>query len=123
MADIEVKFNAEVDFPDLRELLKNKGLEEGGIAQQFVDSEIIRYCDPKVPFQTGALKDSALTSTVIGSGIIVWETPYAARMYYNPGYHFNGAPERGAMWFPRAMAEHKDDIIRGVAALVGGTAE
>ena len=33
---------------------------------------------------------------------------------------YNGAPDRGAYWFERAMAEHKDDVIREAAALAGG---
>lgn len=117
------QFDARLEMPEISEILARRGLQAGGAVQQFIDSEVIRYCDPKVPFRTGALKDSALIASVIGEGIVVYATPYARRMYYNPKFNFNGAPERGAFWFPRMLAEHKDDILRGAAAIAGGNAE
>lgn len=117
-----IKFDAKLDLSDLQDALERRGLYPGGEVQRFIDSEVIRYCDPKVPFATGVLKDSALTASGIGEGFIVYATPYARKMYYNPQFSFNEAPERGAYWFERAMAEHKDDIAAGAAALAGGTA-
>lgn len=115
-----LKFDARVDLSGLNTILEERGLTPGGQVQAFVDSEVIRYCDPKVPFKTGALKDSALTASVIGEGMVVYATPYAAKMYYNPQFNFNGAPERGAYWVERMEAEHLDDIVNGAAALAGG---
>ena len=92
--------------------------------------------------------DSAITASAIGDGMIVYATPYARYLYYGEVYGpnipifeggelagfrspphkyptgrpltYNGAPDRGAYWFERAMAEHKDDVIREAAALAGG---
>lgn len=122
MAELTIRFDAAIDLPELADVLRQRGLQPGGKVQQYVDSEVIRYCDPKVPFRQGTLKDSATIASVIGSGLVEYATPYAVRMYYNPQYNFNGAPERGAFWFPRMMAEHKDDIVGGAALLAGGTA-
>lgn len=124
----------------------------GGKVQKFIDSEVIRLCDPKVPFATGVLKHSAITASVIGQGMVVYATPYARYLYYGevygpniPRYEadelagfwsppgkkkhptgrkltYNGAPERGAFWFERMKAESGDDIIQGAAALAGGRA-
>lgn len=118
-----LQFDAVLKMDDLQKILDRRGLGAGGTVQKFVDSEVIRYCDPKVPFRTGTLKSSALTASVVGEGLVVYATPYARRLYYNPQYNFNEAPERGAYWFERAMAEHKDDIVRGAAALAGGEAK
>ena len=115
-----IEFDASLEFDSASLILERHGLALDGPAQTFVDSEVIRYCDPKVPFETGKLKDSALAASVIGQGTIVYDTPYARRMYYNPQYNFNEAPERGAYWFERTMAEHKEDIVSGVQAIVGG---
>ena len=81
-------------------------------AQRRVDSEVLRYNTPYVPFDTGTLQQSGILNTVIGSGEVVYQTPYARRMYYNPQYNFQGAPQRGAYWFERMKADHKDDILR-----------
>ncbi len=53
-----IEFDASLEFDSASLILERHGLALGGPAQTFVDSEVIRYCDPKVPFETGMLKDS-----------------------------------------------------------------
>lgn len=55
-------------------------------AQKFVDSECIRLMEPYIPFRNGSLEQSAKTSTVIGSGEIRQNQPYAHYMYYGKVY-------------------------------------
>lgn len=147
-----IKYNARLDLDGLQDALEARGLKPGGKVQKFIDSEVIRLCDPKVPFATGVLKHSAITASVIGQGMVVYATSYARYLYYGevygpniPRYEagelagfwsppgkkkhptgrkltYNGAPERGALWFERMKAERGDDIIRGAAALAGGRA-
>lgn len=147
-----IKYDARLDLDGLQDALGARGLKPGGKVQKFIDSEVIRLCDPKVPFATGVLKHSAITASVIGQGMVVYATPYARYLYYGqvygpniPRYEagelagfwsppgkkkhptgrkltYNGAPERGALWFERMKAERGDDIIRGAAALAGGRA-
>ena len=89
----------------------------------------------------------------IGQGLIVYATPYARYLYYGEIYGpnfpifeggelagfrspkgkkkhptgrpltYRGAPERGAYWFERMKAEHKDDIVQEAAAAAGGKAK
>lgn len=143
-----LKYDARLDLSALSDALEKRGLTPGGRVQKAVDEAVIRYCDPKVPFRTGTLKHSAITASAIGDGMIVYATPYARYLYYGEVYGpnipifedgelagffspphkyptgrpltYNGAPDRGAYWFERAMAEHKDDVIREAAALAGG---
>lgn len=145
-----VKFDARLDLSELNTALERRGLTPGGKVQRVVDQAVIRYCDPKVPFDTGTLKHSAITASAIGDGMIVYATPYARYLYYGEVYGpnipiyeggelagfrspagqkkhptgrpltYRGAPERGAFWFERAMAEHKNDIIEEAATAAGG---
>ena len=143
-----LKYDARLDLSALSDALEKRGLTPGGRVQKAVDEAVIRYCDPKVPFRTGTLKHSAITASAIGDGMIVYATPYARYLYYGEVYGpnipifedgelagffspphkyptgrpltYNGAPDRGAYWCERAMAEHKDDVIREAAALAGG---
>lgn len=147
-----IKYDARLDLDGLQDALEARGLKPGGKVQKFIDSEVIRLCDPKVPFATGVLKHSAITASVIGQGMVVYATPYARYLYYGqvygpniPRYEagelagfwsppgkkkhptgrkltYNGATERGDLWFERMKAERGDDIIRGAAALAGGRA-
>ncbi len=51
-------------------------------AQQFVDSECIRLMVPYTPMLSGQMMQSATRGTVIGSGEIKYNSPYARYQYY-----------------------------------------
>lgn len=50
--------------------------------QMFVDSEVLRRCSPRVPFQTGMLEKSGKLGTDVGSGEVDYIAPYAAMQYW-----------------------------------------
>ena len=114
----------------------------GGPVQRWVDNEVIKLNGPYTPFQSGALMRSATRGTVIGSGEIHYIEPYARFQYYgkvmvdpNTGstwaplhgtkvvtaqnLKYRGAPKRGAFWFDRMIADHKDDLIKGATIELG----
>lgn len=98
--------------------LKNRGLSPNGEVQQFIDSEVIRYSDPLIPKDQGTLIESGHINTRIGSGEVIWSTPYARRWYYMPA-NFQGAPQRGNYWFERMKEQYKDTILQGAKQLSG----
>lgn len=57
--------------------------KKGGRVQKYIDSEVLRCCDSYVPMLTGKLKQSGITSTVVGSGMVHYNTPYARKNYYD----------------------------------------
>lgn len=100
----------------LQVLLNARGLEVQGEVQKFIDSEVLRLTDPYVPLDTSTLEKSGTQNTKIGSGEVVYKTPYARRQYFeNKG---NGL--RGKQWFERMKANHKEDILRGARIKAGG---
>ncbi len=80
------------------------------------------------------LKKSGILGTVIGSGEVVWNAPYAHYHYYgklrvgrapkiltNIDLKHHGAPMRGKFWFERMKADKKAQILDGARRLaVGG---
>lgn len=78
-------------------------------AQKFLDSEILRKCDPYIPLKTGMLRDSGILGTKVGSGRIRWIAPYAKRQYYKG----LSSGKRGRWWLKRAMTAHGEEILRG----------
>lgn len=96
--------------------------------QTYIDNEVLRKCDPYVPFRTGNLKRSGISGTVKGSGEIVYNAPYAEKQYYeNEGKGKQGTNNkkskakkklRGSYWFKRAMADHGQEILTGAIKLV-----
>ena len=98
--------------------------------QVWIDNEVLTRCDKYVPMDSSMLKKSGILFTVLGSGLVIYSTPYARRHYYNQpltdslGRHygpatFQGAPTRGAYWFERMKNEGgKDAILRGAQILL-----
>lgn len=112
-------FKVELDVSCLDKTLN--GLKPGGEVQLFVDTEIIKHCDPYVPFDTGMLKGSPLYASRIGYGEIVYDTPYARRMYTAPDdWSFQNGPLRGPNWAGRMWADHGKEILQGAAKISGG---
>lgn len=118
-----MSFKTKILIHDIQKSIAKRGVETGGRVQKFVDSEVLRLTDPYVPMDTGQLKQSGTRHTRIGSGEVKYKTPYARRMYYNPQYRFQGAPMRGAYWFERFKANHRDEILKGAAKVAGARGE
>ena len=83
-------------------------------AQRYVDSEVLRRCDPLTPRLNGHLIQSGVRATRLGSGMVQYNSPYARYQYYgkvmigkapkkitNIPLTYTGAPNRGAKWFER----------------------
>lgn len=138
-----ISFDAKLeDFVTAEELKEKLGVNPGGYVQQVVDAAVIRECFPYVPFDEGILAGSANTATDIGSGEVIYDTPYARYLYYGEVYGPNipktengivtgywsppekfptgekleysteKNPQAGSHWFDRAMADHKDEILK-----------
>jgi hypothetical protein len=104
-------------------MIEKLGLEEGGRVQQMVDSEFLKNVEPFVPFDEaglyenpGTLVNSGILDTVVGSGEIVWDTPYARYLYYHDDFQFQGAPLRGAYWADRYL---QNGGLKQIEAIAG----
>ena len=130
------------DFISTSQFIKKYGVGEGGHVQKTVDAAVIRECFPYVPFDEGILAGSANTATEIGSGEVVYDTPYARYQFYGEIYGpnipivengvivgYRSPPEKyptgrplqyntdknplaGSHWFDRAMADHSEDVLK-----------
>lgn len=96
-------------------------------AQRVFTQAVIDYMNPYWAYDTGALVDSANTSSDLDTGKIVYSTPYAYQMYY--GIRGNGVPinyktEKHPLAGPypldRMVADHMEDIVEEVRAVVDG---
>lgn len=123
MSSINVNGSLRLDIYSIKESIEKRGLAESGVAQRYVDSEALRLCTPLVPMDTGELIRSGIRETKIGSGKVVYHTPYSRRWYYEPA-KFQGAPMRGNYWFDRMKNNGgKASILAGLAKLVGAKGE
>ncbi len=91
-------------------------------AQWWLDNQVIKDSAPFVPRDTGTLEHSAITGTVKGSGLVVYDAPYARKVYYGDNMNFSQAkhPQACAYWFEAAKAAHKTEWIELVKRKAGG---
>lgn len=91
-------------------------------AQKYVDSEVLRCSAPFVPFREGTLMKSGTLGTVVGSGVVKYNAPYAGRVYYGTGMNFNKNhhPQACAQWFEKSKAAYKEDWIKGAQNIISG---
>lgn len=92
-------FDLKIDI-DIPKIMKSRGVDNGGRVQKVIDSEVLRLCNPYTPKDTSQLIRSATQNTQIGSGKIIYSTPYARKQYYIPMNHEKGS-ERTYMWFEK----------------------
>lgn len=105
-----VMIRVDIDFGDIRKKLL-RGVDR---AQHVLDQAIMADTDPYVPFQEGTLSGSVLRSS--SPGMLVYDTAYARRLFYNPQYSFSRSfhPLAGGDWFGRSKADNKDKWIADV---------
>lgn len=125
------------------QLLSDRGLNNGGRVQKYIDSECIRLMKPYTPMLSGVLIKSATLGTTIGSGEIVQIAPYARYQYYGKlmvssitgsAWATKGEskvltdknltyskinPNAGSFWFERMKSDHKKAILNGARKLSG----
>lgn len=113
MFSISARLDAKLT-PD--DILAAFGLDDHGRVQRTIDQSVIDYCQPYVPASPDrTLEFSAQVSTDIGSGMVIWNTPYAHYQYtgivYGPNIPIID-PETGVLlgWFsPPGRPKHPTD--------------
>lgn len=105
------------------------------LAQMWLDNEVLKDSAPFVPRLTGALEQSGPRGTKIGSGEVLYQSPYARYQYYGKvmvgrapktvtnkdlQYSPQSHPLAGSFWFEQAKVFNKKKWIRGAKKLGGG---
>lgn len=107
MSTTKFSIDARVIY-DHNAAMKRLNMEDRGKVQQVIDSEVLRLCEPLVPFENGDLVGSGKANTVIGSGEVVYRTPYARKQYYIPMEHEG---KRTEYWFEHMKQEGGAEAI------------
>lgn len=140
-----MKISVTVDInPD--KILDRLGMGTSNTARRFLASEVVRLCDPYVPFRQGTLKNGVVIAP--DGSAITYPGPYAHYQYigkvmgpnipikkggmlvgfYSKGpkqctgkdLQYHGAPMRGPQWDKRMMANRRGDLEQSLAKYVGG---
>jgi len=84
----------------------------GGPIQSFIDSTVLKGVEPYVPMRIGTTTRSGVLSTQIGSGMIVWKTPYVRFIWHALGWNFSQRrhPKAGPIWAIRYKQDHLKEL-------------
>lgn len=128
-----MEFHGELKLPNEKEIINKFGLGDHQRVQRYIDMEVLRRCEPYIPFQTGVLQELGVLGTDVGSGEVTWIGPYARYQYYGKvmvgkapkkvtdiPLKYNGAPMRGAFWFERMKADQGEEIVEGANKIAKG---
>lgn len=141
-----MKITARLFLPSVEKMMKNCGLNEEGEVQKYIDNFVLEQSEPYMPHKSGVLIASGASSTKIGSGQVIWNTPYAHYMYEGKlmispstgsswakkheekiyaeppktlNYH-SGDNNRREHWFDRMIIDKKEELIKGCQKIVDG---
>jgi hypothetical protein len=74
--------------------------------------QMLTDCNQYVRQQTGALRSSSLSASIPREGLLIWNTPYAKRVYYTGTPRKNVNPNASLMWCEKAEGRHRGDWQR-----------
>lgn len=99
--------NFRVRYQEVDRQILDEAIEYG---QFILDNLVIQDSNYFIPMDTHTLERSALINTRLGSGLVVWQTPYARKLYYNTNANFSKDqnPNARALWFEAAKAQKRD---------------
>lgn len=111
-------------------------------AQRYLDGQVLEDSNKYVPFRNGELRRSGIRNTVIGSGTVQWNTPYAHYQYKGKDMigtvtkrhwaargepkEYNGKKLRyhtagtSGSWFEKAKKVHGKDWVKKAKRIAGG---
>lgn len=105
-----------VDWAALKDRL-GKNVDK---AQAALDIQILKDCDPYIPWDQGELRNDGVRSTEPGSGFVRWLKSYAFRQYNSlPNKSHDAHPQAVLRWFEAAKAVKKEAWLR-IAKRIGG---
>lgn len=104
-------------FDDLTDTVKqlSKIMEKSKELSTFeISSEFLKDSNYYVPMATGDLKRSSITHSDFDKGRLIWLTPYARRLFYNPQYDFSkdANPNARGLWAEHAKNENSKKYMR-----------
>lgn len=104
--------NMKIDLSGIKPNLK-KHQEK---MQVVLDEQVLKDSNNFIPKDSGNLEESGILATDPGKGEVVWDTPYAKRLYWHPEYDFSkdSNPNARGAWFESAKSMYLKDWIKAL---------
>lgn len=110
MADTK---GVEITFKLNDEEIKARTQRGTAKAQIKLDAQVLKDSNRYCPLDTSNLQKSAIISSVLGSGVVTWRTPYARAQYYGlPNKNTNTNPFASVKWFEVAKSKNLNTWVK-----------
>lgn len=112
--------NIKVEFDTVK--LIRKYQNRAKVAQRILDESVLKDTDKYVRYRTGVLARSAQTASRIGAGAIIYDTPYAKRVYYDEASNVtrDTHPLATPKWFEESKRKNEDKWMQAVEKILKG---
>lgn len=97
-------FTVRVEFDKARLMQSIKAASQEGIAE--VSTEALKDANDYARQDTGELIRSSIRASQPEKGILVWDTPYAKRVYYTGRPSTDTNPNASLLWAHKGYAEN-----------------
>lgn len=89
--------------------------------RHIVTEQVLKDSNYYIPADQWTLRDSGIIATLANIHKIVWDTPYARKLYWNPGFNFStdNNPNAQGKWFEYAKSIHLNDWLKIAQLEVG----
>lgn len=80
-------------------------------ANPILATQVLKDSNFYIPYDRGTLEKSGVLASRLENNQVVWNVPYARRLYYHPEYNFSKDknPHARGLWFEEAKAVHKNE--------------
>lgn len=115
-----INVTARVEF-DPQKLVR-KYQNRAKVAQIVLDESVMKDTDEFVRFRSGVLARSAQTASRIGQGAIIYDTPYARKVYYDTHSHVTRDvhPKATPKWFEASKQKNIKSWTKAVDKILKG---
>lgn len=82
-------------------------------AQFLLDQQVAKDSNYYCPRDVGSLQDSVIPSAASGSGLLIWDEPYARKQYYDyPNKSKDQNPNASMKWFEKSKKVCKSKWLK-----------
>lgn len=83
-------------------------------AKFIVSQQVLKDSNHYIPADTWNLRDSSVTNSNFEDGKLIWNTPYARKLYYGVGTNFSHDKNTNAQgeWFEKAKSVHLQEWLQ-----------
>lgn len=90
--------------------------------KEALGQQILKDSNYFAPQDTGALISSSIVASDFQKLLLVWDSPYARRLYWNPQFNFSKDknPNARGLWFEAAKSMYLSEWVRMAERVANG---